>query len=162
MPEEIINTHDLPATTIQPIPSDDRNTWHDKLGILIPNDLLPYVTEDPIYVSKRQEKLKGKHHAPVCILGDFWVLGMQTLGRIINKRFGYCTRQVEIVYKIIPFPEVIFYIIKKIILDFCHNQPYDLCDLSFWYIILTANNSKGIILQQNFFKKDDNRSSDHS
>ncbi|PKK58747.1 hypothetical protein RhiirC2_795831 [Rhizophagus irregularis] len=63
MPEEIINTHDLPAITIQPIPSDDRNTWHEKLGILVPNDLLPYVTEDPIYVSKRQEKLKGKHHA---------------------------------------------------------------------------------------------------
>ncbi|PKK80892.1 hypothetical protein RhiirC2_859493 [Rhizophagus irregularis] len=64
MSEEITNTHDLTAITIQPIPSDDRNTWHDKLGILIPNDLLPYVTEDPIYVSKRQEKLKGKHHAP--------------------------------------------------------------------------------------------------
>ncbi|PKK78997.1 hypothetical protein RhiirC2_769636 [Rhizophagus irregularis] len=48
----------------KPIPSDDRNTWHEKLGILIPNDLLPYVTEDPIYVSKNQEKLKGKHHAP--------------------------------------------------------------------------------------------------
>ncbi|PKK57943.1 hypothetical protein RhiirC2_720882 [Rhizophagus irregularis] len=54
----------LPATIKQPIPSDDWNTWHDKLGILIPNDLLPYVTEDPIYVSKRQEKLKGKHLAP--------------------------------------------------------------------------------------------------
>ncbi|CAB5192758.1 unnamed protein product [Rhizophagus irregularis] len=57
-------THDLPAITIQPIPSDDRNTWHDKLGFLIPNDLLPYVTEEPIYVSKNQEKLKGKHHTP--------------------------------------------------------------------------------------------------
>ncbi|PKB99751.1 hypothetical protein RhiirA5_382950 [Rhizophagus irregularis] len=63
-PEEIMITHDLPAITIQPIPSDDRNTWHDKLGFLIPNDLLPYVTEEPIYVSKNQEKLKGKHHTP--------------------------------------------------------------------------------------------------
>ncbi|UZO17135.1 uncharacterized protein OCT59_008496 [Rhizophagus irregularis] len=53
MLEEITNTHDLPAITIQSIPFDDRNTWHDKLGILILNDLLPYVTEDPIYVSKR-------------------------------------------------------------------------------------------------------------
>ncbi|PKY15172.1 hypothetical protein RhiirB3_427320 [Rhizophagus irregularis] len=41
------------------IPTEESKTWHDKLGILIPNELLPYVTEDPIYVSKRQEKLKG-------------------------------------------------------------------------------------------------------
>ncbi|GET60665.1 hypothetical protein GLOIN_2v1886499 [Rhizophagus irregularis DAOM 181602=DAOM 197198] len=31
MLEEITNTHDLPAITIQSIPFDDRNTWHDKL-----------------------------------------------------------------------------------------------------------------------------------
>ncbi|EXX58297.1 hypothetical protein RirG_199330 [Rhizophagus irregularis DAOM 197198w] len=62
--EEITYTHDLPAITIQPIPSDDRNTWHDKLGFLVPNYLLPYVTEDPIYTSKTQEKIKGRTHTP--------------------------------------------------------------------------------------------------
>ncbi|PKC17418.1 hypothetical protein RhiirA5_405883 [Rhizophagus irregularis] len=63
-PEEIMITHDLPATTIQPILSDDKNTWHDKLGFLVPNHLLPYVTEEPLYVSKTQEKIKGRTHEP--------------------------------------------------------------------------------------------------
>ncbi|RGB27800.1 hypothetical protein C1646_798202 [Rhizophagus diaphanus] len=40
------------------IRSNEGHTWHENLGILIPNDLLPYVTENPIYTSKRQEQLK--------------------------------------------------------------------------------------------------------
>ncbi|POG80528.1 hypothetical protein GLOIN_2v1764372 [Rhizophagus irregularis DAOM 181602=DAOM 197198] len=40
------------------------NTWHDKLGIWIPNDLFPYVTDEPVYISKRQAKLKGQQYAP--------------------------------------------------------------------------------------------------
>ncbi|PKB98798.1 hypothetical protein RhiirA5_383659 [Rhizophagus irregularis] len=33
-----------PATNSQPVPVEDENIWHDKLGIWIPNSLLPYVT----------------------------------------------------------------------------------------------------------------------
>ncbi|CAB5185044.1 hypothetical protein RhiirA5_415672 [Rhizophagus irregularis] len=82
--EEIMYTHDLPAITIQPIPSDDRNTWHNKLGFLIPNDLLPYVTEDPIYTSKTQEKIKGRTHEPerrreLSLRAQFWGTSSYTL-----------------------------------------------------------------------------------
>ncbi|PKK57735.1 hypothetical protein RhiirC2_763807 [Rhizophagus irregularis] len=63
LPSSMTDTFHLPAITLQPILSIEGNTWHAKLGILIPDNLLPYVTEDPIYVSKRQEKLKGKQHA---------------------------------------------------------------------------------------------------
>ncbi|PKB97082.1 hypothetical protein RhiirA5_433751 [Rhizophagus irregularis] len=58
-----LNTHS-PATTSQPIPIKDENTWHDKLGIWVPNDLFPYVTDEPVYISKRQAKLKGQQHVP--------------------------------------------------------------------------------------------------
>jgi hypothetical protein len=44
-------------------PSEEGHTWHDMLDILIPNDLLLYVTDKPIYVSKRQKQIKGKTHA---------------------------------------------------------------------------------------------------
>ncbi|POG82362.1 hypothetical protein GLOIN_2v888567 [Rhizophagus irregularis DAOM 181602=DAOM 197198] len=48
-----------PANTLQPALVKDENIWHDKLGIWIPNDLFPYVTDEPVYISKRQAKLKG-------------------------------------------------------------------------------------------------------
>ncbi|PKK58717.1 hypothetical protein RhiirC2_857648 [Rhizophagus irregularis] len=49
-----------PAITSQPILPKNENTWHDKLGIWIPNDLYPYVTDEPVYTSKRQAKIKGR------------------------------------------------------------------------------------------------------
>ncbi|CAB4438313.1 unnamed protein product [Rhizophagus irregularis] len=57
------DTH-MSTTDSHPPPFKEGHTWFDKLGILIPTDLIPYVTEEPIYVSKRQEKLKGKKHEP--------------------------------------------------------------------------------------------------
>ncbi|PKC50822.1 hypothetical protein RhiirA1_543804, partial [Rhizophagus irregularis] len=57
------NTHS-PATTTQPILLKEENTWHETLGIWIPNDLFPYVTDEPIYISKRQATLKGRQHDP--------------------------------------------------------------------------------------------------
>ncbi|EXX62632.1 hypothetical protein RirG_159940 [Rhizophagus irregularis DAOM 197198w] len=57
------NTHS-PATTSQPILLKEENTWHETLGIWIPNDLFPYVTDEPVYISKRQATLKGQQHAP--------------------------------------------------------------------------------------------------
>ncbi|EXX50433.1 uncharacterized protein OCT59_007897 [Rhizophagus irregularis] len=57
------NTHS-PATTLQPILLKEENTWHETLGIWIPNDLFPYVTDEPVYISKRQATLKGRQHAP--------------------------------------------------------------------------------------------------
>ncbi|RGB22406.1 hypothetical protein C1646_776142, partial [Rhizophagus diaphanus] len=44
--------------------SKEGHTWHENLGIFIPNDLLPYVTEDPVYINKTQERKKGKHYPP--------------------------------------------------------------------------------------------------
>ncbi|RGB25293.1 hypothetical protein C1646_771944 [Rhizophagus diaphanus] len=44
--------------------SKEGHTWHENLEILIPNDLLPYVTEDPVYINKTQERKKGKHYPP--------------------------------------------------------------------------------------------------
>ncbi|CAB5145118.1 unnamed protein product [Rhizophagus irregularis] len=52
------------TNTSQPILSKDENTWHDKLGIWIQNDLFPYVSDEPVYISKRQATLKGRQHAP--------------------------------------------------------------------------------------------------
>ncbi|EXX76887.1 uncharacterized protein OCT59_015343 [Rhizophagus irregularis] len=60
------HTHS-PATHLQPILLNEEKTWHEKLGIWIPNDLFPYVTEEPIYISKRQERLKGQQYEPGCI-----------------------------------------------------------------------------------------------
>ncbi|GBC49775.2 hypothetical protein GLOIN_2v1805467 [Rhizophagus irregularis DAOM 181602=DAOM 197198] len=57
------NTHS-PATTSQPILLKEENTWHETLGIWIPNDLFPYVTDEPVYISKRQATLKGRQHDP--------------------------------------------------------------------------------------------------
>ncbi|CAB4427706.1 unnamed protein product [Rhizophagus irregularis] len=58
-----LDTH-LPTNDTLPTPFKEGHSWSDKLGILIPTDLIPYVTEEPVYVSKRQEKLKGKQHEP--------------------------------------------------------------------------------------------------
>ncbi|CAB5196224.1 unnamed protein product, partial [Rhizophagus irregularis] len=68
-----LDTHS-PATNIQPILPKDENTWHDKLGIWIPNDLLPYVTDEPVYTSNRQAKIKGKQWEPGSI---FWLNGIK-------------------------------------------------------------------------------------
>ncbi|CAB4415560.1 unnamed protein product [Rhizophagus irregularis] len=57
------DTH-MSTTDSHPPSFKEGHTWHDKLGIMIPTDLFPYITEEPIYVSKRQEKLKGKQHEP--------------------------------------------------------------------------------------------------
>ncbi|PKK61138.1 hypothetical protein RhiirC2_856438 [Rhizophagus irregularis] len=38
-------------------------TWHGTLGILIPDELLPYV-DKPVYTSKRQERINGLTHPP--------------------------------------------------------------------------------------------------
>ncbi|PKB94816.1 hypothetical protein RhiirA5_437987 [Rhizophagus irregularis] len=51
----------------QPILSNDENTWHEKLSIWIPTDLFPYITDEPVYISKRQAKLKGQYHTPGCV-----------------------------------------------------------------------------------------------
>ncbi|CAB5191214.1 unnamed protein product [Rhizophagus irregularis] len=63
-----------PATNSQPVPVEDENIWHDKLGIWIPNSLLPYVTDKPVYISKRQAKLKGQHFTPGCA---YWLDGIK-------------------------------------------------------------------------------------
>ncbi|CAB4380510.1 unnamed protein product [Rhizophagus irregularis] len=42
---------------------DNGLSWHASLGMLIPDELLPYVN-DPVYVSKTQERKKGKTHEP--------------------------------------------------------------------------------------------------
>ncbi|PKY46489.1 hypothetical protein RhiirA4_519824 [Rhizophagus irregularis] len=47
-----------------PIPFEEGKTWHVKLGFMVPNELMPYVNDTPIYISSRQEKLKGKAHEP--------------------------------------------------------------------------------------------------
>ncbi|POG82770.1 hypothetical protein GLOIN_2v1493568 [Rhizophagus irregularis DAOM 181602=DAOM 197198] len=49
-------------------------TWHEKLGIWIPKDLLPYVTDEPVYISKRQAKIKGQQFSPGC---GFWFDGIR-------------------------------------------------------------------------------------
>ncbi|GBC26926.2 hypothetical protein GLOIN_2v1512290 [Rhizophagus irregularis DAOM 181602=DAOM 197198] len=67
------NSH-LSATTSQPILLKEENTWHDKLGIWIPNDLFPYVTEEPVYISNRQAKIKGQQYEPGCI---YWLNGIR-------------------------------------------------------------------------------------
>ncbi|CAB5198046.1 unnamed protein product, partial [Rhizophagus irregularis] len=67
------NTHS-PAITSQPILLKEENTWHDKLGIWIPNDLFPYVTDEPVYTSNRQAKIKGQHYEPECI---YWLNGIR-------------------------------------------------------------------------------------
>ncbi|PKY52749.1 hypothetical protein RhiirA4_470579 [Rhizophagus irregularis] len=53
-------THD----TDIPIPSKEGHTWHDTLGILIPNDLLPYVDDQPIYINNTQARKKGTSYSP--------------------------------------------------------------------------------------------------
>ncbi|CAB5156169.1 unnamed protein product [Rhizophagus irregularis] len=53
---------DPPISTLMTEVADDGFTRHDTLGILIPNDLLPYVDDKPIYISKRQAKLRGRTH----------------------------------------------------------------------------------------------------
>ncbi|EXX74369.1 uncharacterized protein OCT59_025645 [Rhizophagus irregularis] len=67
------HTHS-PATTPQPILLKEEETWHEKLGIWIPNDLLPYVTDEPVYISKRQAKIKGQQFSPGC---GFWFDGIR-------------------------------------------------------------------------------------
>ncbi|CAB5205707.1 unnamed protein product [Rhizophagus irregularis] len=67
------NTHSS-ATTSQPILSKEENTWHEKLGIWIPNDLFPYVTDEPVYTSNRQVKIKGQQYTPGCY---YWFLGIR-------------------------------------------------------------------------------------
>ncbi|PKC00124.1 hypothetical protein RhiirA5_356063, partial [Rhizophagus irregularis] len=67
------NTHSS-ATTSQPILSKEENTWHEKLGIWIPNDLFPYVTDEPVYTSNRQAKIKGQQYTPGCY---YWFLGIR-------------------------------------------------------------------------------------
>ncbi|CAB5159052.1 unnamed protein product [Rhizophagus irregularis] len=67
------NTHS-PATTSQPILLKEEKTWHEKLGIWIPNDLFPYVTDEPVYISNRQAKIKGQQYAPGCI---YWLNGIR-------------------------------------------------------------------------------------
>ncbi|GBC34399.2 hypothetical protein GLOIN_2v1846320 [Rhizophagus irregularis DAOM 181602=DAOM 197198] len=62
------------TTNSQPILSKDENTWYDKLGIWIPNDLFPYVTDEPVYISKRQAKLKGQQHTPGSY---YWLNGIR-------------------------------------------------------------------------------------
>ncbi|PKY45380.1 hypothetical protein RhiirA4_459938 [Rhizophagus irregularis] len=49
---------------LTPIPFEEGKTWHAKLGFMVPNELMPHVNDKPIYISKRQEKLKGKAHEP--------------------------------------------------------------------------------------------------
>ncbi|PKK75637.1 hypothetical protein RhiirC2_707977 [Rhizophagus irregularis] len=63
-----------PATTSQPILLKDENTWHDKLAFGIPNDLYPYVNDEPVYVSNRQAKLKGQTFEPGCY---YWLKGIR-------------------------------------------------------------------------------------
>ncbi|PKB94768.1 hypothetical protein RhiirA5_438075, partial [Rhizophagus irregularis] len=63
-----------PATNSQPVPVENENIWHDKLGIWIPNSLLPYVTDEPVYTSNRQAKIKGQHFTPGCA---YWFDGIK-------------------------------------------------------------------------------------
>ncbi|PKC05526.1 hypothetical protein RhiirA5_485255 [Rhizophagus irregularis] len=61
-----------PASTSQPVLVEE-NSWHEKLGIWIPNSLLPYADE-PVYYSKRQAKLKGHQHKPG---SGYWLDGIK-------------------------------------------------------------------------------------
>ncbi|CAB5216439.1 unnamed protein product [Rhizophagus irregularis] len=63
-----------PAIPSQPVLVKDEKTWHDKLGIWISNDLLPYVNDEPVYYSKRQAKLKGRQHEPG---SGYWLDGIK-------------------------------------------------------------------------------------
>ncbi|CAB4393595.1 unnamed protein product [Rhizophagus irregularis] len=42
---------------------DNGLSWHASLGMLIPDELFPYVN-DPVYISKTQERKKGRMHEP--------------------------------------------------------------------------------------------------
>ncbi|EXX67206.1 hypothetical protein RirG_116500 [Rhizophagus irregularis DAOM 197198w] len=48
-----------PPTNDIPIPSEEGKTWHLKLGILIEDELFPYVPTDPIYKTKNCRR-RGK------------------------------------------------------------------------------------------------------
>ncbi|EXX71580.1 hypothetical protein RirG_077230 [Rhizophagus irregularis DAOM 197198w] len=63
-----------PANNSQPVLVKDENIWHDKLGIWIPNDLFAYVNDEPVYISKRQAKLKGQQHVPGSV---YWLNGIR-------------------------------------------------------------------------------------
>ncbi|PKC51589.1 hypothetical protein RhiirA1_483411, partial [Rhizophagus irregularis] len=67
------NTHS-PATTSKPILLKEEKTWHETLSIWIPNDLFPYVTDEPVYISNRQAKIKGQHFTPGC---TYWFNGIR-------------------------------------------------------------------------------------
>ncbi|CAB4377414.1 unnamed protein product [Rhizophagus irregularis] len=55
---EAIDTIAPPSNDI-PIPSEEGKTWHPTLGILIEDELFPYVLTDPIYKTKNCHK-RGK------------------------------------------------------------------------------------------------------
>ncbi|CAB5189707.1 unnamed protein product [Rhizophagus irregularis] len=63
-----------PANNSHPVLIKDENIWHDKLGIWIPNDLFLYVNDEPVYISKRQAKLKGQQHVPGSV---YWLNGIR-------------------------------------------------------------------------------------
>ncbi|PKY52184.1 hypothetical protein RhiirA4_469662 [Rhizophagus irregularis] len=68
-PQRSISTPPVPNDGLAhdtdiPIPSKEGHTWHDTLGILIPNDLLPYVDDQPIYINNTQARKKGTSYSP--------------------------------------------------------------------------------------------------
>ncbi|CAB4492833.1 unnamed protein product [Rhizophagus irregularis] len=59
-----------PPTNDIPIPSEEGKSWHLKLGILIEDELFPYVPTDPIYKTKN---CRGRGKDPLTPGSRLWL-----------------------------------------------------------------------------------------